>query len=118
MRIYTSDETYSGIYVKVPMSLIRSNLKPESKLLYIALLNHHNMNGDIAPLKKPLKWYEENYHLTEYQVRNGLNELESKNLIKKEKGSPNSYSIIPNKRYGTKLKKEKSGEKKLILLTS
>lgn len=80
-------------FVKVPMSIITSDLLPESRVLLCLFVNHVFLNGPDKPIKQPVTWYANYLHLSDKTIRTGLSELTEKGFLVKKKGIPNSYRV-------------------------
>ena len=83
-------------YVKVPLSIITSDLKPQSKVLLAYMINFKNMNGGEKPICKSARELGEAVNLTSTTVQRSLAELESRGLIEVQKGHVSSYFVQPN----------------------
>ena len=83
-------------YVKVPISILTSDLKPQSKLLFAYMLNFRNMNGDGKALCKSAKELGEALNISTTTVKRSIAELESRGLIEVQKGYASSYRVQSN----------------------
>ena len=82
-------------YVKVPLSILTSDLKPQSKLLFAYMLNFRNMNGNWKALCKSAKELGEALKIPATTIQRSIAELESRGLIEVQKGHVSSYLVQP-----------------------
>ena len=83
-------------YVKFPLSILTSDLKPQSKILFAYMLNFRSMNGDGKALCKSAKELGEALNISTTTVKRSIAELESRGLIEVQKGHVSSYRVQSN----------------------